>query len=101
MGTATLRSILESIADHIVKVNATEISPSHRNGEEKAPLRKVNISEKVRISNQLPGSVLFLKQNWVKVSSISVKRRNKIILRVRVFFNASIVFIIYARSFLN
>ena len=101
MVTATLRSILESIAYQIVNVNTTEIIPSQRKGEENAPLKKTNISENVTISNQLSGRVLFLKQNWVRVSRISVKRRNRIILGVSVFFNTSIVFIIRALQLLS
>jgi hypothetical protein len=44
MGTATLKSILERIVDQMINVNATDKSPTHKNGEEKTPFKKTTLS---------------------------------------------------------
>jgi hypothetical protein len=87
MGTATLRSILESTVAQIIKVNNAVRKPAQRKGEKKAAFRKTNTS--VALDKIDPPSVkaLFLKQNWVSVSKISERTRKEIIFKVSFFLN--------------
>jgi hypothetical protein len=44
MGTATLRSILERMADHIMNININDRRPIQKKGDEKTVLKKTRPS---------------------------------------------------------
>ncbi|MDP2939523.1 MAG: hypothetical protein Q8O13_05555 [Candidatus Omnitrophota bacterium] len=77
----------------------TENKAAHRNGEGITVLRKTIPSPSVLISRRFADTVLFLKQNWTKVSSTSVKIRNNNIFKVTCFLTAILLLLKLKNSF--
>jgi hypothetical protein len=87
MGTAALRSILESMVDQIIKVTKTEKSPSHKKGEEETLRINPKTSKNLLTLKALFSRTPFFKQKWVKVSSISENTNSSNIATVTFFLD--------------
>jgi hypothetical protein len=70
----------------MIKVSKTDKSAAHKKGEVSAAWAKVRQSPKPVIRKLISVITDFLKQYWVRVSSISDKMSSDSIFKVRFFF---------------